>query len=128
MLKDLLSNVKFLHLACAGYFEARWRSSQWKCSLDTLHEQAAQQDETVTGMLSGRLGAVRLLDLSSSETRNVLERIEWDALRQTCSILLIEHIEGRSRSNELYRTVLSRAPMCQFYGAHFYVRNVVNVT
>ena len=37
-----------------GYFESRWSSTQWACSLATIHEQAAEWK------LNPHIGLVRL--------------------------------------------------------------------
>ena len=143
VMHDIPSDVTFRGLGCVGYFESRWADGGWSCSLDTLHEQANAYQEVGKGR---DLAAVRILDLSPQQVRQLLLRIQWnqgpnvsdrDTLRRACDYLLIEHIEGnedypkccrvvRSRKDFL-GTVLAHAPLHLFRKAIVWNRDTVLV-
>ena len=143
-----MPKIHFSELGCAGYFEARWKDTDWKCSLDTLHTQAQawkDQNNQYGGRYEKSLAVVQTLDLSHNDLIFVIRNVRWNRelhdthftlhnfLRESCSVLLFychneykEIFAGDSPckcASLPCIDVMERVPLCIWQCAYVYIGN-----
>jgi hypothetical protein len=112
-LTHLPVGARHLNVLVAGYFERRWRTNRWECTLDTMQRQISQKQGctkwdgkgVATVRLSGFVSAEG--QLFAADLRHILGYLVGDwAKMLLCEVVLVELLMERAQLQSIHPSVL----------------------